>query len=987
MNCIDRSTHTHQSGNAQRFAISALAMAVAMAWGANALAAPVGGVVKSGTAAISTGAGTTVINQSTQNVVINWQSFNIGTNEAVRFIQPGSDSVALNRVLGSDPSSILGRLSANGKVFLVNPNGVLFGKGASVNVGALVASTLDIGDQDFMDGKYRFSGAGSGAVRNEGALSSADGGFVALLGADVGNHGVITARLGQVALAAGEAITLDVAGDGLLNVTVNRGALNALVQNGGLIQADGGQVLLSAQAAGDLMKNSVNNTGVIRAHTLENRNGTIRLLGGTQGGTVQAGGLLDASAPHAGDGGFVETSAAHVSIDDAVRVTTAAPRGRAGTWLIDPVDFVIAAAGGDISGTTLGAQLAGGNVTILSTAGRGDPAAGKGDVIVADTVNWSANRLTLNAQNNIQINSPMNGTGSASLALEYGQRAVATGNTSTYNVLAPVNLPSGQNFSTKLGSNGVLVNYTVLTTLGVAGSTSGTDLQGMNGNLAGHYALGSNIDAAPTSAWNAGAGFDPIGKIAAPDNFTGNFDGLGHTISGLAIARPLTNNVGLFGYAVSANGAALKNVTLAGGSVAGGSYVGTLAGHVTGDIVNSHSTQLVTASGAPDSYAGGLAGWSTGNISNSSSTGAVTATGSYVGGLVGWITGDITCCFATGPVTGSGSYVGGLAGWVTGDVSRAYATGNVNTAALYVGGLLGWVTGDVSNSYATGNVSTSGGNVGGLVGWKTGAISNSYSAGTVAGAVPIGGLIGFDNGGVTTNSFWDITTSGQGLSAGGAGVKGMTSLEMRQQLNYTSATSANTPLSPSWDFASIWTMMQNGVSYPSLQACLAPAVWALVPQPVVPPVVVPPVIVPPVIVPPIVVPPVVVPPVVTPPVVVPPVVPPVVTPPVVVPPVVVPPPVVAPPVVVVPPEVTPPEVTPPVPVAAVAPPFVAPPSRPPVSPASYVPPVVAPPFAPPVLPHFPRPAPPLPPVPPVVPEESPPAPYVPPVFVPKQDRN
>ncbi|MEJ7807902.1 MAG: filamentous hemagglutinin N-terminal domain-containing protein, partial [Telluria sp.] len=261
-------------------------------------------------------------------------SFNIGAGEAVRFIQPGSDSVALNRVLGSDPSSILGSLTANGKVFLINPNGVLFGKGASVNVGGLVASTLDISDQDFMAAKYRFSGAGRGAVRNDGALHSADGGFVALLGADVSNQGLITARLGQVALAAGQAVTLDVAGDGLLNVTVNRGALNALVQNGGLIQADGGQVLLTAQAAGDLMKNAVNNSGVIRAHTIDQRNGTIRLLGGMQGGTVQAGGTLDAGAPGGGDGGFVETSAARVAIDDTVRVSTAAPTGRAGTWLI-----------------------------------------------------------------------------------------------------------------------------------------------------------------------------------------------------------------------------------------------------------------------------------------------------------------------------------------------------------------------------------------------------------------------------------------------------------------------------------------------------------------------------------------------------------------------------------------------------------------------------------------------------------------------------
>src|SRR5207237_7340740 len=124
------------------------------------------------------------INQSSQNVAINWQSFGIGLTETVRFVQPNSSSVALNRVLGSDPSSILGHLSANGKVFLVNPNGILFGEGAQVNVGSLVASTRDISDSDFMSGNYKFEGAGNGTILNQGSIN-ADGGYVALLGAKV----------------------------------------------------------------------------------------------------------------------------------------------------------------------------------------------------------------------------------------------------------------------------------------------------------------------------------------------------------------------------------------------------------------------------------------------------------------------------------------------------------------------------------------------------------------------------------------------------------------------------------------------------------------------------------------------------------------------------------------------------------------------------------------------------------------------------------
>ena len=154
-----------------------------------------------------------------------------------------------------------------------------------------------------MAGNYQFAGSSSSAIVNRGSIN-ADGGSVALLGANVNNQGVITARLGAVTLAAGSAITLDVAGDGLLNVAVDKGAVNALVKNGGLIQANGGRVVMTAKAAGQLLKSAVNNTGVIEAQTVEARNGTIRLLGDNQNGVVNVSGTLDASAPNGGNGGY-----------------------------------------------------------------------------------------------------------------------------------------------------------------------------------------------------------------------------------------------------------------------------------------------------------------------------------------------------------------------------------------------------------------------------------------------------------------------------------------------------------------------------------------------------------------------------------------------------------------------------------------------------------------------------------------------------------
>jgi filamentous hemagglutinin family protein len=408
-----------------RFTLQALAVSVMLVFGANALAQPAGGVVAAGAATISTGATNTTINQSTQNAIINWQSFSIAAGQSVQFIQPNSSSVTLNRVLGSDPSSILGSLSANGKVFLVNPNGILFGQGASVNVGGLLASTLNIADSDFLAGNYKFSGNGTGSVLNQGSLN-ADGGSVALLGAKVSNEGVISAQLGSVVLAAGNVMTMDMAGDGLLNVAVNEGAVNALVHNGGLIRADGGQVLLTAKSAGSLLQSAVNNTGVVQAQTLvTGESGSIMLMGDMQSGTVNVGGTLDASAPNGGDGGFIETSAAHVKIAEGTLIRTQSAQGKAGTWLIDPVDFTIASSGGDITPADLATALAGNVIISSENGGTGT----NGDINVNNDVTWgAATTLTLNAVNDVNFNAAVTATNGGSLVANAGRDiAVAAG--------------------------------------------------------------------------------------------------------------------------------------------------------------------------------------------------------------------------------------------------------------------------------------------------------------------------------------------------------------------------------------------------------------------------------------------------------------------------------------------------------------------------------------------------------------------------------
>src|SRR5262245_32558999 len=184
---------------------------------APAAAGPDGGTVVGGAATIQGQGGPAVIvNQSSQNAIINWHTFNIGRGESVTFQQPNSGSVALNRVTGGlGPSEILGTLTANGRIFLINRDGILFGPGAVVNTAGFLATTNDIKNSDFMAGRYNFNipGRPDASIVNHGRITATSGGFAALVAPDVRNTGTITATLGTVALASGNSFTLDMYGD------------------------------------------------------------------------------------------------------------------------------------------------------------------------------------------------------------------------------------------------------------------------------------------------------------------------------------------------------------------------------------------------------------------------------------------------------------------------------------------------------------------------------------------------------------------------------------------------------------------------------------------------------------------------------------------------------------------------------------------------------------------------------------------------------
>ncbi|MFZ9434258.1 MAG: filamentous hemagglutinin N-terminal domain-containing protein, partial [Burkholderiaceae bacterium] len=248
---------------------------------------PQGGVVTRGSANINTSttpAGTALmaVNQGSARAVIDWASFNVGSQAKVQFNQPSSSAVVLNNILGNNASQIYGQISANGQVFLSNPNGVYFSPTAQVNVGGLVATTGKAKADEFMAGKASFSREGStGSVVNEGQLKAAAGGYIALLAPEVRNQGVIIAQAGTAALASGEAITLSFnnAGTGLAGLTTTPQAIAALVENRSAVLAEGGQIILSAHALATLQGSVIKNSGQLSATSLTEKGGKIVLMG------------------------------------------------------------------------------------------------------------------------------------------------------------------------------------------------------------------------------------------------------------------------------------------------------------------------------------------------------------------------------------------------------------------------------------------------------------------------------------------------------------------------------------------------------------------------------------------------------------------------------------------------------------------------------------------------------------------------------------
>ena len=296
---------------------------------------PAGGSVVEGSASISESANTTTINQASQRAAVNWQSFNVGSTQTITFAQPSSSAVALNRVIGPDPSQIAGHVDANGQVALVNQSGVTFYKGAQVNTAGLTVSAANVSDANFMAGRMVFDQAANpnAAVVNQGTITVRQAGLAALVAPQVANSGVINAHLGHVVLAGAKTATLDLNGDGLLSLDVSNQVTKtpvgatALVTNTGVIRADGGTVQLTARAADGVVQTLVQAGGKLGANTVGARTGMVMLHG--VGGSIVVTGQLSAtgSAPGTMGGSIEADGSGNVMVAATARIDASGEAG------------------------------------------------------------------------------------------------------------------------------------------------------------------------------------------------------------------------------------------------------------------------------------------------------------------------------------------------------------------------------------------------------------------------------------------------------------------------------------------------------------------------------------------------------------------------------------------------------------------------------------------------------------------------------------
>jgi filamentous hemagglutinin family protein len=771
---------------------------------------PTGGSVAAGSATISQPSATQLtITQSSQSAVVNWQGFSIGQGSAVNIAQPNASSAILNRVTGNTPSTIAGALTANGQVYLVNPNGIAITTTGTVNTGGFVASTLGISDADFMSGKRTFTGSGaSAAVSNAGTITIGRGGYAALIGGTVSNSGAISVPLGKVGLSSGEQATLDFSGDGFLQVAMptSAGGKGALIKNSGSIAADGGSVIISAATAREAARNAINISGLVQARSIGGRSGAIT-IGGGDGGKVRISGRLDASSRDGAGGKIAVTGqtiklkaasvdasgatvggninigggrqgfgplmhADTVSIDAASTIkadaVTTGNGGNVVVWsdLLTTFAGTISAKGGAASGNGGEAEVSG--KATLDYTGFTDLSAARGgfgtllldpyNVTISSAANANQSGFTATGNDSvISVTTLQNALAGANVTVSTGGAGSAGTQAGDITVANAVTWSSGTTLTLSAYRN-IAVNANL-----TGGAGAGVVLRADNaGTGTGSVTFGAGTTVTASGGVSvyynpasnpAGSGIN-VTSYTSPASFAA-FQGAGTTITGYMLVNTVNdlqnvqNTLGgsyALGRDINASATATWNGG-AGFAPIGNSYLTPFTGVLDGQ---GHVVSGLTINRPTTDYVG-LIGYMSGSGARVTTIGLAggSARGQgYVGGLVGWNDyGTVRQSYATGAVTGSSNSVGGLVGVnYGGTLLQSYATGAVTAGVHYVGGLVGFNYGTVDQSYATGAVTAGGHYVGGLVGVNGGTVQQSYATGAVTGYYYVGGLVGANEG-------------------------------------------------------------------------------------------------------------------------------------------------------------------------------------------------------------------------------------------------
>jgi filamentous hemagglutinin family protein len=718
---------SHKKSKAARLVLAVAALSVgqlAMAVPATR-AIPVLDNIASGAATVTAGTasdGRTLltVDQTSDKLVANWTSFEVGQFSRVLFNQPTASSMALNRIAATAPSQIFGQVQANGQIILVNPAGIVFGSSGRVNAGSVIASTLDITDANFNAGVLQFDrGTSTGAIDNQGIII-AENGNTFVFAPTVTNSGTLRAQAGNVTIANGNRLTVDAtAGTATLNQV---SGIAGLIQSTGVIRGDRlsttdkGKVFIVGDRVrtGSVVKlaGEINSTGSdIKAKTL-NITGDLSVNSNTTINAINS-----------------------INVNGAVNVV--------GNNRLISIDYDNDAAGDD--------YLYFGENGKISMPG--------------NTITYREQGVTYNIIRTLDELKAI-GTNSTTLADKYVLGMDIDASSTATTAFTPIGSTSDTPFTGFISGLGNTVSNLTIN----LPSTTGVGLFG--------YAQNSTIKSLKLSNVNITGDMNVGGLIGQSGTYTSNIPGNGTYIFNNSVSGTV-NGVGNVGGLIGVNYSTPINYSNASATVtsSSGNVGGLVGSNVSSNITNSFATGTVGSSISSgglignnknslvdNSYAtgsvsgienvGGLIGNNENSaISRSYATGTVNASSNEAGGLVGENkNSDIADSHATGNVQGI-SKTGGLIGSsADSSITRTYATGNVITGA-YGGGLIGSVSASknivLDENYATGNVTVNGPELGGLIGRITinspnvVNISNSFSTGNVEGGGQKGGLIGY----------------------------------------------------------------------------------------------------------------------------------------------------------------------------------------------------------------------------------------------------